>query len=466
MSLPSSASCASRRRWTSSLLVVPLVLALSAPVATAQASVGSSGSGTAEAATGPAQVQPAHALHARAQLKAGRYTPKTGVKTNDPRSPNRRRIIAHIRKSIDSVRAGQLIRIMSWNVASRGFVGDLLAANKRGVSVRLLMSKGKADAQPKSGDFWRLRRGLRHKSTTHPQRKGMGSWARSCDRSCRGKRGIAHTKSFVFSKVGRAKYVVMSTSANATEVSANSQWNDIYTLTENKKIYDGFIKVFDQAAKDKPTKPGYRTFTGRHLQAYVYPWSGKRARGDRVMNELNRIKCKGVRGGTGVNGRTRIRIAQDAIIGDRGIMISKKLRQLYQAGCNIKIVYALMGNRVLQVVRHTSRGAIPIQQIVSDFDADGVYDRYLHAKVMTVSGYYKNDRSARVAWQGSENWSGLAKISDEQGFKIWRGGAEKVYVGWIEYLFNNPPPPPPPSRLAAARAAGVDPYKIIKENLG
>lgn len=395
---------------------------------------------------------------------ARRYTPTQGVRTNDPRTAPRV-ILGHILKSIRSVRHGESIRIISWNVNSGAFVDSLLDANRRGVSVRLIMSKGKADEQPPSGSYWRLKRGLRNVSKTHPQTRGQRSWARACDRSCRGRRGIAHSKSFVFSRVGNASRVVMSTSANATEVSADSQWNDMYTLVGNRKVYAGFLRIFEESARDRPVTPGYRTVTGGSAMAYFYPWQGRAARGDRVLRELRRINCKGARGGTGVNGRTRIRIAQDAIIGERGMRIGERLRRLHEEGCDIRIVYALMGKQVRQIVTHTNRGSVPIRQIVQDFNRDGVYDRYLHAKVMTVSGRYRSDRSARVAWQGSENWSGLAKISDEQGLRIRRPGAEIVYTRWVNRLFNNPPPS---SRavVANARRMGIDPYAIIKENLG
>lgn len=396
------------------------------------------------------------------------YTPKTGVVTNNPRNPkSKRKILSHINDAIHATRHGQEIRIMSWNVASRPFVRQLLNANSRGVTVRLLMAKGKAQAQPRStGDYWRLRRGLRHRSSTHPQADGERSWARVCDRSCRGKRGIAHSKFFVFSKVGNANYVVMSTSANATEVSVNYQWNDLFTLTDNKTVYDGFVQTFSEAQRDRPVKPAYRQVDTPTVMAYMYPWKGANAQGDRAMKELRRIKCIGVRGGTGLNHHTRIRIAQDAIIDQRGINLAKKLRNLYADGCNIKIVYSLMGREVRRILTHTSRGAVPIRQIVQDFDGDGIYDRYLHSKVMTVSGFYNDNPAAQVAWQGSENWSGLALLSDEQGLRISRPGAESRYTKWIEWLFSNPPPNPNGRSLAAAaRASGIDPMRKIKANL-
>ena len=399
---------------------------------------------------------------AERQSARRRYTPRTGVIHTDPRRSDRRKLLNHINKSIGAVRRRHSIRIISWNIGSQVFVDKLIAAHKRGVSVRLLMSGGKAEG---NGDFYQLRRALRKTRPRIRLPKRYRSWARVCDRSCRGKRGIAHSKLFIFSRVGRAQRVVMSTSANATEVAVQHQWNDLFTNTGSKQIYGGFVHAFEQSARDRRVRHGYRTFGGREVTGYVYPWTGRNARGDRVEKELRRITCKGARGGTGLNGRTRIRIAQDAILGNRGIAIAKILRTKWENGCHIRIVYALMGNRILGILRHTSRGRVPIQQIVNDWDQDGVYDRYLHSKVMAVSGWYRRDRSARIAWQGSENWSGLAKLSDEQGFRIRRGGAEGMYARWVDYLFNNPPAPPE-NTLRTARARGVDPYALIRAESG
>lgn len=450
------------------LVVLVLTLALAVPVA---AAVGGRQLDRAEAA----EPQVPRVLDAVKDAKRDAtrdgdskgYTPKQGVKVNDPRRRDKRKILDHIIRSIRNTGHRQEIRAFSWNIASTGFVRSLLHANSRGVTVRVLMSKGKAMEQPRDGDFWRLRRGLRNRSENHPQAKGERSWARYCDRSCRGRRGIAHSKFFIFSKVRKAHWVTMSTSANATENSVNVQWNDIYTNVGSERIYRAYLRTFKEAEQDQPARPGYRITKGDTISAYFYPWKGERARGDRVINELRRISCRGTRDGAGVDGRTRIRIAQDAIIDERGVDIARKVRRLWEQGCNIRIVYALMGKQVLRVLRHTDRGPVPIQQIVNDYDYDGIYDRYLHAKVMTVNGRYNDDRSARVAWQGSENWSGLAKLSDEQGFKIRRRAAERKYAGWVDYLFNNPPEAFR-SREAAARASapGVDPYALIKEELG
>jgi len=442
------------------VLVVTVTLASVPATAAPRVEAGAPAVRTASGATAAtAAVQ----LVAEQQRARRAFTPRTGVIHTDPRRADRRKLLNHIMKSISSTRRRQTIRIISWNVASREFVNRLINAHKRGVSVRLLMSLGKAEG---NSNFYQLRRALKknRKGMTLPRK--YRSWARACDRSCRGRRGIAHSKLFIFSKVGRAERVVMSSSANATEVAVQYQWNDLFTMVGSKPIYNGFMRAFAESARDRPVRRAYRTFGGHDVTGYVYPARGKFAKGDRVKKELRRITCRGATGQTGVNGRTRIRIAQDAIINDRGIEIAKILRTKWENGCNIRIVYALMGGRVLGILRNTSRGRVPIQQIVNDWDQDGVYDRYLHSKVLAVSGWYRKDRSTRIAWQGSENWSGLATISDEQGFRIRRSGAEGMYARWVDHLFFNPPPPPPESTLRLARARGVDPYALIKEEMG
>lgn len=436
--------------------VVATVLAVAGAVIVVPAAV-------AAPAPGVTAVSPAATALVAAERKRNRYTPRMGVIITNPLGDSRKRIMNHILKSIRNTPKGHKIRIISWNVASREFVTVLTKAHQRGVSVRLLMSQAKADEQPRDGDYWRLKRALR-KSNGNP--KKLRSWARGCDRSCRGKRGIAHSKLFIFSKVHKARRVVMSTSANATDVAIYRQWNDLYTHVGNRKVYRGFMDIFRESAKDRPVKRGYREFQARDVTGYSYPWKGGHARGDRVIKELKRITCPGARGGTGINGKSRIRIAQDAIIDQRGIDIARILRHKWQSGCNIKIVYALMGRRVRTILNNTTRGPVPHRQIVQDWDLDGVYDRYLHSKVMAVSGRYRKDRSARVAWQGSENWSGLAKLSDEQGFQIRRGGAEGKYARWVDWLYENPPPRSRSTTLRLARARGVDPYALIKEELG
>ncbi len=136
-------------------LVVAITLAtVPGATATPRTVASSTSSSTSQSA------QPAVAAATALQRDRKRYTPKPGVITNDPRSANKRRLLEHIIKSIGGTRRKQHIRIISWNVTSRGFVDKLIAAHRRGVSIRVLISSGKA---VDNGEFYRLKRALKAK---------------------------------------------------------------------------------------------------------------------------------------------------------------------------------------------------------------------------------------------------------------------------------------------------------------
>ncbi|MFA6575953.1 MAG: phospholipase D-like domain-containing protein, partial [Nocardioides sp.] len=282
--------------------------------------------------------------------------------------------------------------------------------------------------------------------------------------------GIAHTKFFLFSKAGKAHNVVIYGSNNATDLAAHSQWNDMFTTKGQGNIYKEFLHIFDQMRRDKAIKQAYETYQHGSFTSYFYPYKGQGTDADPLLRDLNDIRCKGATGGTGTNGRTKIRIAQTSMHGARGKQIAERLRTMYERGCDIKIVYAVFGNRVLSILRNTSRGRIPIRQIAQDFDLDGVYDKYLHMKNMAVSGVYKGRTDANVTWNGSANWTGVALASDEIVMRIVGARIRAQYANWVDYLYANPPrlsPLAEKTSLAAQRVAianGIRPESGIEVN--
>ncbi|HYH35005.1 MAG TPA: phospholipase D-like domain-containing protein [Nocardioides sp.] len=371
----------------------------------------------------------------------GRYTPKTGATFSNPLRPEAsRRIIRHKVRTINSVPRGEKIRIISWNVKSGLYRDALIRAHKRGVSVRVLMAGGVADRQGPSGDFHVLKRRL---SEGNARRKpAMRSFMRKCVRSCRGTLGIAHAKSFVFSKAGKAEWIVMGSSANATEVAARVQWNDAYTVVGQKDLYRKAVRVFNEAARDRRASPPYLSYNyapGR--RAFFQPYAGRHSVGDPVMRLLAPVKCRGARR-AGVNGRTAIRIAQTAILDERGVSIARRLKSLWNHGCNIRIAYTVLGPQIQDILRSPGgRGRVPMRQIAQDFDRDGSFDRYLHSKAMTISGHYGQNRSARITLNGSANWTKTALRSDEISFVLRDPATEQKYASWINGLFTQPPLP-------------------------
>ena len=66
------------------------------------------------------------------------------------------------------------------------------------------------------------------------------------------------------------------------------------------------------------------------------------------MSALSRVGCRG---------GTRIPIIQYAIHDTRGNRIAKRLRNLWNAGCNVRIIYSITSRPVLKILRSRSAGA-------------------------------------------------------------------------------------------------------------
>ena len=396
---------------------VILSVALSAALTAAPDTATTASAAPASAAPADAAPAPAAKKDKKKQKKKG-YRPRPGPLFN---SPGDFSINNKVLKAIRHTKRGSKIRIMTWNFNSWAFVRALRKAHERGVSVRIIMARSLAHEQRRNGPYRTLKRALKKQH----RKQEMRSWFRVCKGSCRGRGGAMHAKMFLFSKTGKQPRVVMSSTGNLTGSAGKNQYNDMYTIRGSRKAYKRSIQVFNQAARDRPAPPvTYRTGP---VMGWFQPRHGRK---DLVMQMLKKVRCKGARG-AGINGRTSIRIAQDVMLGKRGIRIAKKLRGLHKHGCNIRLVYSQLGGRIWQITKN-----IPRNHLVADRDGDGAYDIYLHMKAMAISGNYDGKRNTRIVYQGSENWSPLAAMSDEQGLIIQRDGVEKAYGKRINRLFG------------------------------
>jgi phosphatidylserine/phosphatidylglycerophosphate/cardiolipin synthase-like enzyme len=396
------------------------------------------------------------AVVAAAPASADSYRPTPGMRWNDPLSrTDKWTIDHHLLRSIASVRRGQSIRIATWSFHNDRAVRALIAAHKRGVSVQLIMSSTDHTADSPNPGFDRLRKALRVGDARRVP--AMRSWARMCWLSCRGKGGTSHAKFYLFSKVYRTPYVTMWGSANLTRMAAVGQWNDLYTATRNAKLYNWFSTIYKQMALDRPVRDPLRRKMFGNLLVSVFPWHGPYADGDPVLRELRKVRCNGTTGTTGINGHTRIRVAINAQVGQRGAAIATELHSLRDLGCDVRVVYAQLGAGAYNAyVAKTGRGAVPIKQIVQDFNKDGVYDRYLHMKAISISGIYAGRTNAAVTFWGSANWSPLALRSDETFSRLYSVSVANHYASWIDHLYTHQPAGAPVQ--AGAGGARVDPW--------
>jgi hypothetical protein len=362
----------------------------------------------------------------------------SGITINNPLAGPKRQfaIVRKINNAIRKAPPGSQIRISSWNVRSPSSVRALLKAKRRGVSVQVIIAKENSSKRVPNGLFRKLRKGLRKGNAARTP--DMRSWAKRCRSSCRGTTGISHTKYFLFSTTGGVNHVVMYGSANLTTLSATHQWNTLNTVID-PALYNFMATIFNQQRSDAPMAAPLATGVFGALQMDVLPLNP--AQPTPMLTDLNNVVCVGAAPGYGNGrGKTRIRIAMTATLGKVGLAVAQRLHALQQQGCDIKVIYAVMGNRILGVLRAPGpRGGVPIKQVVKDVDHDGVYDFYLHSKVMVISGNVAGNPATNLAVDGSTNWTPVAMSSDETYARTASQAAVNKYSQFVDWWFVHAP---------------------------
>ncbi|MEO5651966.1 MAG: phospholipase D-like domain-containing protein [Marmoricola sp.] len=321
------------------------------------------------------------------------------------------------------------IRIATWSFNDWAIAKALVAARNRGVSVQVVAAKG---ANKESGPWRFLKKRLGSRLPNNASRQERVSFARSCGGSCRGKGGTAHSKYFLFDQVGRGKArgVVFNTSMNLTRFAYTGQWNQAQVV-KNAAVHADFMSIFRQTRKGGSVRNPYHVKTIGAYQNIFFPLYNADASDDPVMQILNRTVCAGATSG-GTNGRTKIRVIQYAMYGERGVWIAKKLRSLWNSGCDVKIIYSVSSRPVVSLLRNKSgRGAIPMRQSVIR-NSSGDIVKYNHSKWMTVTGHWTPSTSAWITFTGSANWSTFAFTGDEQMQRISSRSQAQRYLATFE----------------------------------
>lgn len=339
------------------------------------------------------------------------YTPPVGMTFSHPYRKGYRYLIRNqVLRTINSVPPGERIQMASWSFSSKDYRLALKAAKARGVTVQIVLAQRNSG---KNSD-WKLLARIFGTNVTP-----TGSWVRRCYRSCRGTSGTMHSKIFLFSKVYRTPFVDISGSANLTDFAVTNQWNQMNTVVGDQPVYDEAVRVFTQMSADQPAP--YVETHYPNLWTYYYPRGRATPANDFMMKALAPVRCTGaVNAGKG--GRTIIKIAMYAWYEQRGQWLAKRVRQLWNQGCQIQIVFAISSNPVKNILYSPSgRGRIPMRQILLT-NTNHVPIYYLHDKWVTITGNYAGNPANSVSLQGSFNFSDLGFSSDEQ-FQLIRGRA-------------------------------------------
>jgi hypothetical protein len=183
------------------------------------------------------------------------------------------------------------------------------------------------------------------------------------------------------------------------------------TVTGYKKVYDEGLRIFSEMTLDRQANPMYVSTRYPKLTSYFYPTTTVSTATDFMYKALNQVHCRDATNTS--SGRTIVRIAMYAWYQERGKWLAKQVRGLWQAGCQVQIVYAISSNPVKKILYSPAgRGRIPMRQILLATKA-GTPIYYLHDKWVAIKGHYGGNRGTSVAFQGSFNFSDLGFKSDE-----------------------------------------------------
>ena len=409
-----------------------LVLSLAVPM-------GLSGASGAAAAPGST----AHVSAAKAAAAKGRYYVPRGVIFNSATGSNssKYQINNRLKTVIDHAPRKSLIRIMSWNVMSRASTDHLLKAQRRGVTVRILMDSGNSSRAVPNPQWRRLQAGL--SAGNHRNYHYGNSAARVCHKSCRGTGGQAHSKYYLFSQSGGSKDVVMEGSANFTEAAATNQWNDLYTFVGSAGVYKYAGSVFEQMWRDRPVGSKGGPYTQYKRPSYTLAFSpikGKAFGGyptTNILKQYKSVKCRYTQNGKAR--RTVIRMFPDVMRNGRGLRDAWLVKQLWDRGCDVKVGYTVLSVEAHRVLtKGGPHGKLPLKHAATDPNHDGQFDKYFHLKVLTFNGKIGNSHVYRVV-QGSSNLSGASASSDENMGTFKTPSLVNRYQKQLSYWYSHMP---------------------------
>jgi phosphatidylserine/phosphatidylglycerophosphate/cardiolipin synthase-like enzyme len=392
-----------------------------------------------------------------------RWSPAAGGFFNDPwgGTDAKYRIERQVVAAIRHAHKGSYIRIAVYSFDRTNVAKALINAHKRGVHVQVLHNDHL---------YTKAMKMLKHALGTN---RGKKSWDYTCKTGCRSVQGVMHDKFYLFEHTGSARNVVMTGSANMMRNATVHQFNDLLVQKEVPQLYAMMLKLFRHLKKDRTDKPLYwHKVISKSFRLWVMPHPRTTAKNDPIMDILRPVRCKGAAGGTGINGRTKIRVSMHAWNGDRGTWIAKRLRHLFANGCNVKVMWALGGSGMKKAIgADTKRGKVRrhANGYNTDCDPENQVDMYSHQKYMTISGRYGKDRSTSLVMTGSSNWTHSGVSGDEliltargkRLVKQWNRNFDHIWtrrsrpVGQSTGGFRPDPPDCPYRRPAAERRATV-----------
>jgi hypothetical protein len=388
-----------------------------------------------------------------------KWMPDLGPAFNNPLGSQKQKYVVNTRilKAVQHAKPNSTIRFSTYSFDREDVTKALWKAHKKKhVNVQVVVNHNVVT----KNELWlqkRLGKNTKKSSFFH-----------ICKGSCRGHGGgNEHAKIYSFSHTGGATDLIIESSGNLTSGASVGQWNDVYSVMGNTKLFTTWEKVFKQLAKDKPVKKRtvvYKSkqvdFTWHRLQTQIDATKAQPATRDKVttisprkkkkkkkksidpvLKRLNQISCKtGPNYGDG-HGHTQIRIIMYAWFGNRSIPIAHRVAALKHQGCDVEAILTEPGGATVSILR---AAGVPMKDAAWNYGEKMSTDGkkmvwgprlYCHLKWLLVSGKYHHKNQA-IVFAGSENWSGISFSNDEVTMQLTGPDFYKAYVGQFNHMWN------------------------------
>jgi hypothetical protein len=246
-------------------------------------------------------------------------------------------------------------------------------------------------------------------------------------------------KLYLFSGGADAATVVMLGSANLTDYAAGVHWNDLVTLTGSEQLYDDYSRVFAELAADRLVAEPALDVVHGDVATSVPSGGPGTADDDPVAQRLSEVECRALPG-SGVAGRSVVRISMYGWRGARGADLARRVAGLHRQGCRVQALVSAAGPEVVEVlvaagVRVRSASLDVDGDVATGFEDSG-WEHFVHEKWMSVDGTW-GGAATRAVWTGSENWSDVSLLNDELVVMIPRDRVHDAYVEHFDDVWGD-----------------------------
>jgi PLD-like domain len=217
-----------------------------------------------------------------------------------------------------------------------------------------------------------------------------GSYLRTCKYSCMANEpSFIHSKLYLFSRTGGAKYVAMNSSANPAETGISKSWNNTYTTVGDKTLYDAYVDNFNDMLPDKTNTDYYHTVESGVYKEYYFPRAGSTKNSDTLYNILNDVSCP-----------SSIKLTTYFWTNLR-FYLAEKLADLKKKGCSVEVIYP-DGSGSQDTIESKVTAAL-LNGNVPTYNTRPRNGLYVHNKVILIDGTYQGIADQKIVYATSQN---------------------------------------------------------------